>query len=106
MAAPEPVPVFGIEFYLSAGFWLLLWCLVLIWMFTGRLRRGLRQEIDRLAEGWKSSAAVEAVFGRLEAECRQIERFRQDLDRLEDAVGHLRRQVASLPNEELGHRKP
>ena len=104
--AAQPVPVVGIEFYLSAGFWLLLWCLALIWMFTGRLRRGLRQEVDRLAEGRKSSAAVDAIFGRLEAECRQVERFRQDLDRLEDAVGRLRRQVATLPNEELGHRKP
>ncbi len=50
--APNPTPVFGLEFYASAGFWLLLWCLVLLWGFCSRLRRGLRGEIARLAAGW------------------------------------------------------
>ena len=40
--APHPAPVYGLEFYVSAAFWLALWCFVLLWAFCRRLRRGLR----------------------------------------------------------------
>jgi len=102
--AERPVDVFGLDFYLSAGFWLLLWCLLLIWAFSGRLRRGLRREIDQLAEGWKNTATATGLFRRLEGDCRRIERFRQDLDRLRQQVDRLRRQLT--PSDEvLGHRR-
>ena len=51
------VYVYGLDFYVSAGFWLLLWCLVLLWFFTGRLRRGLRRQIDQLEDDCQRSNA-------------------------------------------------
>ena len=42
-------PVYGLDFYLSSLFWLVLWSGLLVWSFTARLRRGLRQEINRLS---------------------------------------------------------
>jgi len=101
--ADEPLPVFGFDFYISAGFWLLLWCLVLVWLFTGRLRRGLRREIDQLAQQWKDTGTAAGIFARLEEECRQIERFRGELDRLGEHVGRLQRELAES-EEKLGFR--
>jgi hypothetical protein len=96
--------VYGIDFYLAAAFWLILWCLLLIWALSSRLRGGLRREIDQLAEGWNDPSAAAAVFAQLEDHCREVEQFRQELDSLEQHVAQLRRQLA-LPDEELGHRR-
>jgi len=93
--AAHPGPVFGIDFYVSAGFWLLLWCLLLLWGFCSRLRGGLRGEISRLAVGWDDTAAAGALFASVENDCRRVERFRQDLDAIQQEVDQLRRQVAT-----------
>jgi hypothetical protein len=102
--ADDPVAPYGLNFYISAGFWFIVWCLVLIWFFTGRLRRGLRREIDQLADGWKTPLAAAGIFGRLEDDCRKVEQFRRELDQIERHVAQLRRQLA-LPDEQLGHRR-
>jgi hypothetical protein len=101
--AAERVDVFGLDFYVSAGFWLLLWCLLLVWAFSSRLRRGLRREVEQLAEGWNNSSAVAGVFARLEESCQAVEQFRQDLDQLREQVDRLRRQLAS-PQGQWGSR--
>ena len=89
--------IYGLNFYLQSAFWLLLWCCLLIWAFTSRLRRGLRKEISNLAQGWDSPKPAEAVFGRLESECSRVRRFRQQLERLTQQVRTLRRRLA-LPD--------
>jgi hypothetical protein len=89
-----PKPVFGMEFYISAGFWLVLWCMMLLWAFCRRLRRGLRGQIDQLAAGWQTPSAAAGVFSRLETNSRRVERFCQDLDSLRQEVAALQRQVA------------
>jgi hypothetical protein len=96
--AEQPAPVFGLEFYLSAAFWLLLWCLLLMWAFCSRLRRGLRGEIDRLAEGWRDQASAAGLFVHLETDCRRIEQFRQELDDIRRHVDSLRRQLEKDDN--------
>jgi predicted GTPase len=102
--ASPPVPMMGVEAYLLSAFWLVVWSGLLLWGFTSRLRRGLQREIDRLAEGWATPRLAQEIFGRLEAECRAIDRFRQDLARLEQQVATLRRRIAQ-PSEPLGHRR-
>ena len=91
--APQPMPVHGLDFYLSAGFWLVLWCLVLLWSFCGRLRRGLRGAITELAAGWQQSTSAAGLFAHAEAACRRAQRYRQDLDALRQEVDGLGRQV-------------
>jgi hypothetical protein len=100
--ASNPSPVLGLDFYLTAGFWLLLWCLILLAMLTRRLRSGLRREIDRLVVDWQSPLAASGLFTHLEAECRGAIRFRRDMDGLEEQVNQLRRQLA-LTGEKIGH---
>jgi hypothetical protein len=102
--APHPVPPHGLDFYVSAGFWLLLWCVLLLWAFTSRLRRGLRREIDQLAGGWNQPQSASGIFARLESDCRRIASFRQELGRLQQHVAALRRRL-SLPEDQLGHRR-
>ena len=97
-------PLLGLDFYLECGFWLILWCLLLIWAFAGRLRRGLRRQLAELAEGWKDPSAAAGIFVELEDDCRRVEQFRQELDQIEQYVGRLRSQLA-LPDEQLGHRR-
>jgi hypothetical protein len=95
-AIVPPAPVFGLEFYMSAGFWLVLWCLMLLWAFCSRLRHGLQGEIDRLAESWQSRSDAMRLFAAIEGECHGIERFRQDLDAMRQHVSVMRRQIAQL----------
>jgi len=102
--AAEPAELYGLDFYLAAAFWLLVWCLLLIWLFTGRLRRGLRREIDQLAQSWNTPEAASGLFAGLEETAQSARRFRQELDVLHTHVATLRRDLAT-PDEPLGHRR-
>ncbi len=102
--AARPTDVFGLDVYLLSAFWLILWCALLLWAFTTRLRRGLKQQIDELAQGWKTPKPAEGIFARLESNAQRIHRFRQELDRLEQHVATLRRRL-DLPDDQLGRRR-
>ena len=91
--SPNPTPIWGVESYVAAGFWLVLWCFLLVWAFTRRLRRGLRQAIAQLAEGWTDTVAAAGIFAHLEDHCRRAGQFRQDLIRLEGDVDRLRQGI-------------
>ncbi len=95
--AADPVAVFGLDFYLSAAFWLILWCLILLWVFTGRLRRGLRRQIDRLSESWNNPGSAAGLFAQLEAEIHKAEQFGHQLDRLKQKVARLRDELNDGP---------
>jgi len=99
-----PEPLLGLDFYLLSAFWLVAWCVVLLWSLTGRLRRGLRLQIDRLAEGWNDPKSAAGMFRRREEECRQVDEFRHELERLRQQVAALRQRLA-LPDPQLGHRR-
>jgi hypothetical protein len=100
--ATHPVPVFGLEFYGVAGFWLLLWCVLLFWAFSTRLRRGLRDELGQLAALWNDGRMVEGLFSHLEADVQRAEQFRSELAQMAVHVAELRGRL-SLPDEQLGH---
>lgn len=99
--AEQAQPVLGTDFFLGAGFTLLLWCGLLLWLFTSRLRRGVRAEVEQLASHWTSPKIMQPVFARLEEQCRSIHEFQSELDRLEQRVLHLQQRLAS-PGR-LGH---
>ncbi|HEV3341363.1 MAG TPA: GTPase [Pirellulales bacterium] len=96
-------PVLGTDFFLGAGFTLVLWCALLLWLFSMRLRRGVRSEIEQLAANWNNAKLMSTVFAELDSECRGIHLFRSDLERLENRVGQLRHRL-STPDARLGHR--
>ena len=95
--ADKPRPVFGLEFYVSAGFWLLLWCLFLLWAFCSRLRRGLRGQIAQLAAGWQNPSLAAGLFAGIEGQCRRVDRFRQDLESIRQEVVRLAGELARRP---------
>lgn len=101
--APEPVPVFGIDFLVASGLWLVLWCGLLLWAYTSRLRRGLKSAVNELAEKWTTPAAMSGLFADYDDQCQTAKRFGQQLERLEARVAALRTKVAE-PTERLGHK--
>jgi hypothetical protein len=94
--AAEPVPVFGLDYYLSATFWLTLWCLILLWVFTGRLRGGLRRQIDQLTEVWTDPRSAAGLFAQLESEVAATEHHGHELQRLKQKVARLRDQLQNV----------
>ena len=83
----------GLDMYLVSAFWLVLWCFVLLWLFTRRLRSGLSQAIARLAESWSGATAASGIFSHLEDDCRRAVEFRRELELLEGEVEGLRGRV-------------
>lgn len=100
----DPSRLLGTDFYLQSLFWLAVWCLGLLWLFSRQLRAGLRRAIQRLAERWGESTATAGMFGALGDDCRRAERFREELDELRTQVERLRRRLAA-PDSELGRRR-
>lgn len=88
--APESVRVLGLDFYLVSAFWLLLWSTLLLWRFTGRLRRGLKHEIRRLVGAWRNATPAAGLFESLQSECDQARQFHHDLAGLRDQVNRMR----------------
>jgi hypothetical protein len=100
---PAAAPVLGTDFFIGAAFTLILWCGVLLWAFSTRLKRGVRDEIEQLAARWNNARVMSAVFADLESECRQAHEFRRELELLESRVAQLQHRLAS-PDARLGHR--
>lgn len=94
MASP-PAELYGLNFYLVSLFWLIAWCALLLWAFTSRLRRGLRQQVEQLVERLASPAMASSVFGSLESQCRAVRRFAEELDQLQQRISSLRQRVAA-----------
>lgn len=92
--AADRQPLLGLDFYVQSVFWFVLWCVLLLWCLTSRLRRGLRREIDRIAETWNTPATAEGVFSRLESATHRVEQFRGELKRLGQHVAGLRSSLA------------
>jgi hypothetical protein len=101
--APLPHPVLGTDFFIGAAFTLLLWSGLLLWLFTARLRRGVRDEVGQLSARWNSAKIMAPVFNELESRCRAVRALCDDLERLEQRVASLRERL-SLPDARLGHR--
>jgi len=89
----SPTPIWGVESYLASAFWVVLWCFVLLWLFTRRLRGGLKQAVDRLAENWTGASAASGVFAQLDDDCRRAVEFRRDLEMLHGDVERLQGRV-------------
>lgn len=101
--APNPQPVYGTDFYVAAALWLAAWCALLLWMFTARLRRGLRAQISDLTGQWLVAPPAVSLFGHYEQQCRACRRFRQELSRLEGLVADTQAHIAAPPAR-LGRR--
>ena len=59
-----------------------------------RLRRGLRRQLDHLAETWRNPSTAAELFTHLDAACRRIHQFRSDLQALEQEVRNAQARIA------------
>ena len=100
--AREAQPVMGTDYFIAAGFFLSLWCGLLLWGFTSRLRRGVAAEVEEMAQRWNSPKLVAGIFGGLDAQCRAAHVFRHERERLANRVDELEDRLATP--EPLGHR--
>ncbi|HEX3655911.1 MAG TPA: GTPase domain-containing protein [Pirellulales bacterium] len=100
--APHAEPLLGVDFFLGAGLCLLLWCGLLLWFFSARLRRGLAGGLVVLEQQWANPTVTAELFSALDTRCRQIHAWRDRLEQLEARVESLRRRVTGP--EGLGHR--
>ncbi|MDA7978382.1 MAG: GTPase domain-containing protein [Pirellulales bacterium] len=82
-------PIEGLPFFLQAAFWLLVWSMLLVWMFLSRLRRGLKREINTLADRWNTEAPATGLFTGLENRILGIKQFSARLERLQLSVDEL-----------------
>jgi hypothetical protein len=101
--APEPSPILGFDFFLAAAVWLWLWSTALVWAFMRRLRRGLKAEVQALAQRCATPAATAGVFAGVERECRAIRRFHHALAHHEATVNAMRTRLEQV-EPRLGHR--
>lgn len=101
--AAEPTATYGWDFFVHAAFWIIAWSALLLWMFTSRLRRGLRGQINTLTETWSRELPEINLFGPLEDRCRAVRRFRQDLDQLQQRVVTVRKKIEGH-EPGIGHR--
>jgi len=92
--AADPRPVFGFDFLVAATFWLFVWAMILLWVFTSRMRGGLRARIDGLARTWSGDRSAVRLFTDWEQQIDRIVAFRQRLDQLEGTVTDLKTKVA------------
>lgn len=97
-------PLYGLEFFLAAGLTLFAWCGLLLWSFTGRLKRGLDREIDALRERLSGGSAVPALFAPTEASCRELRHDDAKLAALRTRTEELRSRLATSEGA-LGHRR-
>ena len=100
----EPKPLYGLEFFIGAGVFLFAWSLLLIWMFTARLKRGLGREIDAFKAKQLGPAAAGRLFAPLESAVRDVRRWGDDLGILQRRADELRSRVTPTKSQ-LGHRK-
>jgi hypothetical protein len=85
-------PVLGLDFFVPALFWLVLWCLILVWAFSSRLRRGLKSEINQLAQSWMAAAPA-SLFEDLESRLREVHRWCDEEQRLQASVTVLAKRL-------------
>lgn len=99
---PQAEPLLGIDFFIGAAICLLLWCGLLLWIFSVRLRRGLAEGLTILEQQWGNPAITAELFAAVDARCRQIHAWRDRLQRLEARVENLQHRIAGP--EPFGHR--
>ncbi|HVJ85140.1 MAG TPA: dynamin family protein [Caulifigura sp.] len=101
-------PLLGTEFYIPAVLFFVIWSLLLVTLFTHRLRRGLAGEIHKLVSEMVDLRLSHGLFPQWESACREAGEFREDLNRLLGRASTLRDEfaVASIGGAKATRREP
>jgi hypothetical protein len=90
----EPRPLLSIDFYVPATIFLILWSGILVLSFTWQLRRGLTQQIRKLAQSMAEHRLARGLFPGLEQTVRSIQLDQQKLKTLQERTAAFRRRLA------------
>lgn len=82
------------DFYIHAGVFFVLWSTVLVMFFTRRLRRGLVNEVTRLAGELALTRLATGLFPNLEAALVDLRVQRERLETLAATTAELRREIS------------
>lgn len=93
-------PLVPSDFYIHGGVFFVLWSLVLVMVFTHRLRRGLVARITELAQQVAQTRLAAGLFPALEQACSDLRVEREQLEALATSTASLRREIAA--SHELG----
>lgn len=97
-AEGPPASLLTTDFYIPAALFFLLWSGLLVMLFTRRLRRGLRREVDELAREMAEHQMSQGLFPELELACRDFEFETTRLRQCAETADNLRTQIAgSVP---------
>ena len=101
----SPEPLLTVDFYIPAIIFLTLWSGFLVIAFTWQLRRGLSEQIQRLAESMVSSRLSDGLFPGLEAVVLDVAEEDRTLSDLLDRTVSFRRHLADA-TAFLGSHRP
>ncbi len=74
--------ILAIDFYVTAGVIFLIWSGFLVMMFTRKLKRGLVQEINQLADDLAEAKLSRGLFPDLEQACQKVHSLQHSLERM------------------------
>ncbi len=101
--ANTPAEYLPPAFYIPPAVFFVLWTLLLIGIFTQRLRRGLRSEIRKLATQLVDIRLEHGLFPELEWTCRDAQQRVHDLEQFEVRLDNLQRE--STTGVSLGNKR-
>lgn len=90
-------PLLESQFYIPAALFLAIWTLLMLALFTARLRGGLKRSVQQLAEELAQSKLAAGLFPQLDEHCRDYTRDTDELQRLAAQVHTVREQVHEVP---------
>ncbi|HET6422868.1 MAG TPA: hypothetical protein VFG20_04240, partial [Planctomycetaceae bacterium] len=90
-------PLLESQFYIPAALFLVLWTVIVLGLFTARLRSGLKYSVQRLAEELAGSKLAAGLFPQLDEQCRDYARDTDELRRLTAQVTTVREHVHDTP---------
>ena len=93
-----PLPYLDTNFYIPAALFLVLWAALLVMSFTGRLRRGLRQQVEILARDLASQKFGGGLFPNLEQQVREFSQERDQIEAFVQTVDSIRDKYADANN--------
>ncbi len=86
-------PLLETNFYIPAALFLVMWIVLLLALFTGRLRRGLKRSLQPFAQRLAQARLAHGLFPELETACAAYATDVGDLEDLATLVHSLRDQV-------------
>ncbi|MDA0808253.1 MAG: hypothetical protein O2983_04775 [Planctomycetota bacterium] len=89
------VKVLPMDFYVSAGLFFLLWSVILVMSFSRRLKRGLKSEINAMADEMAEQKLTGGLFPDLEAAIDRVRQDRRRLEQMDETCRSLRGDVAT-----------